>query len=219
MSQLPPCSRGGHGAGGFGGGLVACLALHGAHMSGLRVGKGGQRRDALGIGVEQLGFAAVPHVEHLAIRQTADQTGMDEARIFHPRHMARLGEHAVEIPDGFLCFGEMLGQETATVLFREKAVEPPEHLFLGADIQDVDHQQIARLGPFDADRAGEVMNLLEFHVAHVRGVIVVLDLTTCPVIGLDLEIIAGFDPDIYRNVRMPAVMDVFIGVRIFRQID
>ena len=59
--------------------------------------------------------------------------------------MAGLGEHSLEIPDGFLRFREMIGQKAPTILLGEKAVEPPHALFLGADIQNINNQQIPGL--------------------------------------------------------------------------
>lgn len=85
-------------------------------------------------------FAIVPHVQHLAVRQAADQTRVDQAGIADARHMARAREHAFEIPDGFLGFREMLRQEPAAILLGEKAIEAPEHFFLGADVENIDDQ-------------------------------------------------------------------------------
>jgi hypothetical protein len=113
----------------------------------------------------------------------------------------------------------MVCQEAAAVLLGEKAVEAPVHLFLGADIEDVNLEQIARFGPFHTDRAGKVMYLFEFDVAHVGGIVVILDLAAGPVIGFDLEIVPRLDPDGDGNVGMPAIVYRLIGVRAFGKID
>jgi hypothetical protein len=47
----------------------------------------------------------------------------------------------------------MIGQKTATIGFGEEAVEAPHAVLLGPDVQQVDHQQIARLCALDPDRA------------------------------------------------------------------
>jgi hypothetical protein len=79
---------------------------------------------------------------------------MDQAREADAGDMARLGEHALEVPDRFLRFGEMLRQETAAVPLGEEAVESPLALRESADIEEIHYQQIARFRAFDADRAG-----------------------------------------------------------------
>lgn len=79
----------------------------------------------------------------------------------------------------------------------------------------LDNQQIARLGAFDTDGPREIMHLFQFDIAHICGIIVILDLTAGPVIGLDLELVPRFDPDRDRNVRMPTVMHLVIAMRAF----
>jgi hypothetical protein len=67
--------------------------------------------------------------------------------------MARAGEQAVDVPDRLLRLREMLGQEAAAVLLREEAVEAPQAVGLGANVEQVDDEQVARLGALHADRA------------------------------------------------------------------
>lgn len=62
------------------------------------------------------------------------------------------------------------------------------------------------------------MHLFQFDIAHIRRVVVILDLPAGPVIGLDPEVVARFNPDRHRNIRMPAVMDLFVGMRGLAQI-
>jgi hypothetical protein len=68
------------------------------------------------IGGDQAGFAAVPGVQQLRVGQAADQTRMDQAGKADARDVARTGEHAVEIPDRFLCLRKMIRQESTAVL-------------------------------------------------------------------------------------------------------
>ena len=84
----------------------------------------------------------------------------------------------------------MFGQEAAAVLLGEEAVEAPQAFLLRADVEQIDHQEIAGLGALDADRAGQEMHDRQIDVAHVVGGIVVLDETAGPVVGLDDEIVA-----------------------------
>ncbi|MNX47435.1 hypothetical protein D3C86_779880 [compost metagenome] len=203
----------------FGRCAIAVGALQGAHVSRLGRGRIGQRRHAIGVGVDQCLFAPVPRVQQLFVGQAADQAGMNQPREIHARNMARRREHAVEIPNGFLRMREVFGQEAAPIVAAEKAIEPPQAVGLGADIQQVNHQQIAGLRAFHAHRAGKKMHGGQVYVAHIVGAVVVLDRAARPVIGFQYEIVAGLDPHGHRNIRMPAVVDVLVFVRGLVQID
>ncbi|MNV69824.1 hypothetical protein D3C71_1627530 [compost metagenome] len=120
-------------------GLVAVRALQRAHVGRLGRGRIGQRRHAIGVGVDQRLFAPVPRVQQLFVGQAADQAGMDQPREIHAGNMARRREHAVEIPNGFLRMREVFGQEAAPIVAAEKAIEPPQAVGLGADVQQVNH--------------------------------------------------------------------------------
>ena len=158
-------------------------------------------------------LARVPGVEQLLVRQTADQAGMDEAGEVDAGHVARMRVHARDVPDRLLRQREVIGEEAAAVLLGEEAVEAPQALGQRADIEQVDDQQIARLGAFDTDRAGQEVHDGQIDVANVVGGFVVLDEAAGPVVGLDDEVVARLDPGHDRNVRMPAVVDhvVLVG--------
>ena len=188
-------------------------------MGGRREGQGGERRHAVRVGVEERLLAGVPGLQHLRIGQAADQAGMDQAGEAHARDVARLGEHALEVPDRLLRLGEVLVEEAAAVLLGEEAVEAPLALGLGADVEQVDHQQVAGLGALDADRAGQEVDDRQVDVAHVVGGIVVLDEAAGPVVGLDDEVVAGLDRGDHRDVGVPAVVDHVVVVGRLRQID
>ena len=129
----------------------------------------GKRRHAVRIGGDERPLALVPGVEQLLVRQAADQARMDEAGKVDAGHMARMRVHARNVPDRFLRLREMIGQKAAAVLLREEAVEAPEALRQRADVEQIDDQQIAGLGAFDADRAGEEVHDREIDIAHVVG--------------------------------------------------
>ena len=128
-----------------------------------------ERRHAVRIGGDEVELALVPGVEQLLVRQAADQARMDEAGELHARHMARMGVEAGNVPDRFLRQREMIGEEAAAVLLGEEAVEAPQALRQRADVEQIDHQEIAGLGALDADRAGQEMHDGEVDVAHVVG--------------------------------------------------
>src|SRR5438270_634944 len=73
-------------------------------------------------------------------------------------HMARGRVEALDVPDRLLRQREMIGQKAAAVLLGEEAVEAPQALLQGTDVEQVDDQQVAGLGALDADRAGEEMH-------------------------------------------------------------
>jgi hypothetical protein len=158
-------------------------------------------------------------VQHLLVGQAADQPGVDQAGEVHARHMARTREHALEVPDRFLRFGEMVGQKAAAVLLAEEAVEAPEAVLLGAYVQQVDHQQVAGFRALDADRAREVVHRAEVDVAHIVGAVVVLDETAGPVKRFQDEVVARVDPAGHGDVRVPAVVDVFVLGGRLRQVN
>jgi hypothetical protein len=198
---------------------VALRALQGAHVRGLGRRRIGQRRHALGIGIDQRLFAPVPGIQQLLVGQAADQPGVDQPREIHAGNMARRCEHAVEIPDGLLRMRKMLGQETAAVVAAEKAVEAPQAVGLGADVQQVHHQQVPGLGALHAHGAGQEVHGGQVHVADVVGAVVVLDRASGPVVGFQDEIVPRLHPHCHRDVRMPAIVDLRVVVGGLGQID
>ena len=144
---------------------------------------------------------------------------MDQAGEAHAGHVARFGEHALEIPDRLLGLGEVLVEKAAAVVLRKEAVEAPLALGLGADIEQIDHEQVAGLGTLDADRAGQEVHDRQVDVAHVVGGIVVLDEAAGPVVGLDDEVVAGLHGRDHRDVRVPAVVHHVVVVGRLREID
>ena len=202
-----------HGAGALGADFGLGIALGAAGMRGRRERRIGEARHAGRIGRDQRGLALVPVRQHFRIGQAADQAGMDQAGKVHAGNVARRGVEALDVPDRLLRQREMIGQEAAAVLLGEEAVKTPEAFLQRADVEQVDHQEIAGLGALDADRAGQEVHDRQIDVAHVVGGIVVLDEAAGPVDGLDDEVVARIDPFHDRNVGMPAVVDlvVFIG--------
>ena len=144
---------------------------------------------------------------------------MDEAGETHTGHMPRRREHALEIPDGLLRCRELLLQKAAAIILREHAVKAPLAAVQWADIQQFNDQKITGLRTAHTDRPRKVVHLRKFHIAHVSRVIVVRDLATGPIIGLDDKVIARVHPLDNRDIRVPAVVDFLVGVRAFVEVD
>ncbi len=187
MSQLPPCSRGGTVR-------AASLATR-SNAAPLRVprtaflafGQVGQGRHALGIRGDQLGLALVPLGQEFVRRSAADQARMGQAGKPHARDVPRRGVDAVQVPDGLGRVGIMVGEETAAVVAGEDAGEAPLVAPQAADIEDVDDENVAGLGPFDLDRAAQDVDDRQVDVADVVRAVVVLDLAVGPVLAFDPE--------------------------------
>ena len=208
-----------HRARAFSRSLVAGFALHAAHMRGRAERWIGEAGHTLRIGGDQRGLALVPGREQFRIGQTADQAGMDQAGKIHAGNMARRGVHALEVPDRLLGLREMIGQEAAAILLGEEAVESPLAILHRANIEQINHQKIARLRPLDADRARQKVDDRQVDVAHVVSAVVVLDEAASPVIGLDDEVVARIDPRDHGNVRMPPIVNHVVVVGRLREVD
>ena len=178
-----------------------------------------ERRHAVRIGRDEIDLALVPGVEQLLVGQAADQARMDQARELHAGHVAGMGVEAGNVPDRFLRQRKVIGEESAAVLLGEESVEAPQALGQRADVEQIDHQEIAGLGALDADRAGQEVHDRQVDVADVIGEFVVLDEAAGPIIGLDDEVVARLDPRDHRDVRMPAVVDHRVLVGRFLEVD
>lgn len=113
----------------------------------------------------------------------------------------------------------MLREESAAVLLGEKSVEAPLALGFRADVEQIDDEEIAGLRALHADRPRQEMDDRQIDVAHIGGVVVVLDEAAGPIIGLDYEIIAGLHPGHHWNVRMPTVVNHVVFISRLGQID
>jgi hypothetical protein len=116
----------------------------------------------------------------------------------------------LKVPDRLLRLREMVRQEATTVLLAEEAVEAPEAVGLGADVEQLNHQQVAGLGAFHAHRTRQIVHRGQVDVAHIVGAVVVLDESTSPVEGFENEVVTRLDPAGHRDVRVPAVVDVLV---------
>ena len=201
---------------GYFGGFVSGGA---ANVGRWRVRRIGQAWYPVRIGVDQCLLAGVPLIQQLLRGQAADQAGVHQADKLNAGDMAGLGIDAVEVPDGLAGFRIVLGKKAATVLFGEDAVEAPHLVGKGADVENVDHHQIARLCAFNGNRTAQVMHLGKVNVAHVFSAVIVTDLATGPVHALDDEVGAGLNSGNHGHVGMPTVMNVVVFLGAFAQVD
>lgn len=92
-----------------------------------------------------------------------------------------------------LRFGVEFVEEATAVLFVEDAGEAPWLVLHGLDVHDLDDEDVARLGGFDLEGPGQVVDLGQVDVLHVVCAVVVADLSTGPVKTFDLDRLAVFD--------------------------
>ena len=127
------------------------------------------------------------------IGQAADQARVNEPGELDRRHMTRMRVETADIPDRLLRQRKVIGQESAAVLLRKETVESPQAVRLGADVEQVDHQEIAGLRTLDADRTAQKMNDREVDVSHVVGRIVVINDVPTEIIGV---MPSSFEPQV-----------------------
>ena len=139
-----------------------------------------ERRYAIGVRRDKLGLAAVPLRKQAVGRRASDQPGMGDAREADTGDMPRRRIDAVEIPDRLSRLGIDVGQEAAAVLGREDARIAPLVASVGADVENVNDQDIARLGTLNLDRPEQMVARGQVTVANVVRAVVVLDLPARP---------------------------------------
>src|SRR6185312_1660208 len=118
---------------------------------------------------------------------------------------------AVEIPARLARLREMIDQEAAAILAREDAGEAPGGSRQISQIEEIDDEQVAGLGAFDAEGSGEIMHFGEIDIAHIVGAVVILDLAAGPVEAFDAELVARLEHLDHGNVGMPAIMRLHFG--------
>jgi hypothetical protein len=86
------------------------------HQRGRGVRRREQRRHAVGIGGKQLSLPAVRPLEQFAVRETADQPGVNDASPPHAWNVARVGADPVEVPDRFAGLRLVVDEKPAAIL-------------------------------------------------------------------------------------------------------
>ena len=108
---------------------------------------------------------------------------------------------AGEVPDRLVGVRELVGEEPAAVGLGEDAGVAPalagrvadllrQH---GPEVEDVDDEQVTRLGALDAIGPREHVRAGEVHVADVVRGVVVADLAVGPLAALDPDLLPGPD--------------------------
>ena len=87
----------------------------------------------------------------------------------------------------------MLVEKAAAIFQGEDAGEAPLRILEPADVVDVDHQQIAGLGPLDPERPAQIVHLGQVDIPDVIGRVVILDLPAGPVVALDPKLVARLE--------------------------
>jgi hypothetical protein len=120
---------------------------------------------------------------------------------------------AVEVPDRLVGVRIVVGEEPAGVGLGEDAgIAPalpggrPRLLGDRAQVEDVDHQQVARFGALDLDGPAEHVGMGQVDVADVVGRVVVAELGVGPLPALDPELTAGLNEGGAWDVGVPAVV-------------
>ena len=83
-----------------------------------------------------------------------------------------------------MSLGEMISEEATAIFPGEDAGEAPQGIPQSTDVQYVHFQQVSWLSSLDMDGPTEVMDLIEVAAFDILGVVVILDLSTCPVQAL-----------------------------------
>ncbi len=66
-------------------------------------------------------------------------------------------------------------------------VNPQGEIGQIADVEQIDDEQVARLGSFDAERTAQVMHFRQINVANIIGAVAVEDLAPGPIETFDAE--------------------------------
>src|SRR5699024_5329678 len=116
---------------------------------------------------------------------------------------------------------KLVDQERAAIVLREDAgiapalagQRPGILLRNRPDIENVDNQQVTRLGAFDGNRPGQGMGLGYGRIADVIGGVIVLDGTIEPLAAIEAKRITRLDMNRRRDFRMIAIMtqDFLVG--------
>lgn len=113
---------------------------------------------------------------------------------------------ALKVPNGFMRLREVVGEEATTIFSGKDASETPEGFPQSTDVQYVHFQQISWLGALDMDRSTQIMNLIQVAAGYVVGVVVVFDLSACPVQTLQPEDFPLDDSCHFGDIGMPTIV-------------
>jgi len=146
-----------------------------------------QRRHTVGIGGEQLSLPPVCALEQLAVRQTADQAGVNDTGPTNARNVTRTRIDPVVIPDRLARLRIVVDEKSAAVLLGKDAGEPPGRIREITDVEKVDDHQVTGFGSVDPERSAQIMDFCQVDVADVVSAVVGSNLSARPVEAFDPE--------------------------------
>ena len=202
MSWLPPFSRAGHRARPLPADPLQLGPGQRARQHAVLQRRQRQRRHPVRVRVDQRLLPPVPLGQQVGRGGGAEQAGVGDPGVADPGDVPRRRVLAVEVPDRLVGVREVVGEEPAAVRLGEDPGVAPAlpgrvavllRRLAGAQVEDVDHEQVARLRALDLDRAAEHVRHAEVHVAHIVGRVVVAQLGVGPLPALDPELRAGAD--------------------------
>lgn len=124
----------------------------------------------------------------------------------------------VEVPDGLVGVGILIGQEPTAVALCEDPRETPAPK--RSDVEDVGREQVSRRGTLDPKRSAQDVDQVEIDVPDVIGAVGVVDLEVGPLLALEEERVARFDFGDRRDLWGPAIApDDLLFLHAFRGID
>ena len=162
--------------------VVVAAVLAGGHCAGAVAGDGGERvagggatervllerrqrqgRHAVGGGGDERALPEVPAGQQLGRRRGAEQARGGDPCELDAGDVPRGALLPGEVPDRLVRVGEPVGEEAAAVGFREDPGVAPalarrvtDLLRNGAEVEDVDDEQVAGLRALDGDRADSI---------------------------------------------------------------
>ncbi|GEM_PF-6653177 len=113
----------------------------------------------------------------------------------------------MQVPDGLVGFGEMLGQKATAIFLGKNAGETDRSN--GANVQQIHHQNIAWLSTLYVDGARQWVSAGQVNVAYVVGAVRVLDLGVQKVHALQNHFLARLHAGQVWNIRVPSVVPDF----------
>ena len=162
------------------------------------------------VGVDQRLLPAVPLGQQVGRGRGAEEPGVGDPGVADPGDVPRRRFLAAEVPDRLVGVREVVGEEAAAVRLGEDPGVAPAlpgcvavllRRLAGAEVEDVDHQQVARFGALDLDGPAEHVRHAEVHVAHVVGRVVVAQLRVGPLPALHPELASRGGPRPRRGCR------------------
>ena len=102
-------------------------------------------------------------------------------------------------------------QKSTTVLLVEYSCEAPWLILKWLNVLDLNYEHIARLGCFNLERSGQVVNLGQINILHVISAVVVPNLSSSPVDAFNLDNLSILDRATEGNYLLSMVSGLIIA--------